>query len=113
MAIIDHPAREDCQWDSLELRDIPWGSAVFVLVGVLSHSGKFRAWLSDRQDQAHLVEGIDAVLRRLGGQPACDSAVALRDVSRHGLTPRNVGTRLLLGILRVRPDYYRETQRPA
>jgi len=40
---------------------------VFVLVGVLSHSGKFRAWLSDCQDQAHLVEGIDGVLRRFGG----------------------------------------------
>ena len=40
---------------------------MFVLVGVLSHSGKFRAWLSDCQDQAHLVEGIDSVLRRLGG----------------------------------------------
>ena len=40
---------------------------MFVLVGVLSHSGKFRAWLSDRGDQAHLVEGIDWVLRLLGG----------------------------------------------
>ena len=40
---------------------------MFVLVGVLSHSGRFRAWVSSRQDQAHLVEGIDAVLRRFGG----------------------------------------------
>ena len=40
---------------------------MFVLVGVLSHSGRFRAWLSASQDQPHLVEGIDAVLRRLGG----------------------------------------------
>ena len=40
---------------------------MLVLVGVLSHSGKFRAWISDSLDQAHLVEGIDAVLRRLGG----------------------------------------------
>ena len=65
--VIDHPAGEECQSDWLELRDTPWGSKVFVLVGVLSHSGRFRAWLSASQDQAHLVEGIDAVLRRFGG----------------------------------------------
>ena len=40
---------------------------MFVLVGVLSHSGRFRAWVSSSQDQAHLVEGIDGVLRRFGG----------------------------------------------
>ena len=67
VAMIDHPAGEECQWDWLELRDTPWGSRVFVLVGVLSHSGRFRAWVSSSQDQAHLVEGIDEVLRRLGG----------------------------------------------
>ena len=53
VAIIDHPAGEECQWDWLELRDTPWGSPVSVLVGVLSHSGRFRAWLSASQDQAH------------------------------------------------------------
>ena len=67
VAIIDHPAGEECQWDWAQLGDTPWGSRVFVLVGVLSHSGKFRGWLSDCQDQAHLVEGIDGVLRRFGG----------------------------------------------
>lgn len=67
VAIIDHPAGEECQWDWVQLGDTPWGSTVFVLVGVLSHSGKFRAWLSDCQDQPHLVEGIDGVLRRFGG----------------------------------------------
>ena len=65
--VIDHPPAEECQWDWVELRDTPWGSTVSVLVGVLSHSGKFRAWISSCQDQAHLVEGIDAVLRRFGG----------------------------------------------
>ena len=39
VAIIDHPAGEECQWDWLELRDTPWGSTVFVLVGVLSRFG--------------------------------------------------------------------------
>jgi len=67
VAIIDHPAGEECQWDWVQLGDTPWGSRVFVLVGVLSHSGRFRAWLSASQDQAHLVEGIDEVLRRFGG----------------------------------------------
>ena len=38
-----------------------------MLVGVLSHSGAFRGWVTSGQDQPHLVEGIDAVLRRLGG----------------------------------------------
>ena len=41
VAIIDHPPGEECQWDWLELRDTPWGSGVFVMVGVLSRSGKF------------------------------------------------------------------------
>ncbi len=40
---------------------------MFVLVGVLSRSGRFRCWLSDADDQAHLVVGIDEILRCLGG----------------------------------------------
>ena len=66
-AIIDHPPGEECQWDWLELGDTPWQSKAHVLVGALSHSGRFRAWITSSQDQPHLVEGIDAVLRRLGG----------------------------------------------
>ena len=66
-AVIDHPPGEECQWDWLELGDTPWRSKAFVLVGVLSYSGRFRAWISASQDQPHLVEGIDAVLRRLRG----------------------------------------------
>jgi hypothetical protein len=38
-----------------------------VLVGALAHSGRFRAWFSDSDDQAHLVVGIDEICRRLGG----------------------------------------------
>ena len=68
-AIIDHPPGEECQWDWVELRDTPWGATAHVLVGVLSHSGRFRAWITSRQDQPHLVEGLDQVLRRLGGTP--------------------------------------------
>ena len=51
----------------LRLGDTPWHSKAFVLVGALSYSGRFRAWISSSLHQAHLVEGIDAVLRHLGG----------------------------------------------
>ncbi len=64
---IDHPAGEEIQWDWLELDDTPWGAKAYVLVGALSHSSRFRAWFSDSDDQAHLVVGIDEILRRLGG----------------------------------------------
>lgn len=64
---IEHPPAEEIQWDWLELDDTPWGAKAYVLVGALAHSGRFRAWFSDSDDQAHLVMGIDEVLRRLGG----------------------------------------------
>jgi transposase len=68
-ADIDHPPGVEAQWDWLELPETPWGTKAFVLVGALSHSGRFRAWISESQDQPHLVAGVDAVLRRLGGTP--------------------------------------------
>jgi transposase len=64
---IEHPPGEELQWDWLELDDTPWGAKAYVLVGALSCSGRFRAWFSESDDQAHLVVGIDEVLRRLGG----------------------------------------------
>ena len=64
---IEHPAGEEIQWDWLELRETPWGAKAFVLVGVLSHSGRLRCWFSESMDQAHLVAGIHQVLVRLGG----------------------------------------------
>jgi len=64
---IEHPPGEEIQWDWLELDDTPWGTKAWVLVGALSHSGRFRVWFSDSADQAHLVVGIDEILRRLGG----------------------------------------------
>ena len=66
-AQIEHPPGEECQWDWLELPDTPWQQKAYVLVGVLSHSGRFRAHLSERMDQAHLVWGIHQVLLGLGG----------------------------------------------
>lgn len=64
---IAHPPGEEIQWDWLELPDAPWGGEAHLLVGTLSHSGRFRAVFCEGEDQAHLVAGIDGVLRRLGG----------------------------------------------
>jgi transposase len=64
---IDHPPGEEIQWDWLELPDTPWSDKGYVLVGALAHSGRFRAWFSESDDQAHLIVGIHEVLARLGG----------------------------------------------
>jgi transposase len=64
---IEHPPGEEIQWDWLELDDTPWVTKAYVLVGALACSGRFRAWFSEADDQAHLVVGIDEILRRLGG----------------------------------------------
>jgi transposase len=64
---IDHPAGEEIQWDWAERRKAPWGATAYVLLGTLSHSGRTRAVLAESMDQAHLIEAMDAVLRRLGG----------------------------------------------
>jgi len=70
-AIIDHPPAEETQWDWVELPDPPpgWGVGgnAHLLVGALSHSGRWRGVLADAEDFPHLVEAIDAVVRRLGG----------------------------------------------
>ena len=63
---ISHPAGEEIQWDFLEL-PAPWGGMAHLLVGSLAHSGKMRGVFCDTEDQAALVDGIDRVLRRLGG----------------------------------------------
>jgi transposase len=62
---IPHPPGEEIQWDFLEL-PAPWGQA-HLLVGALSHSGRFRGAFCESEDQGHVVAGIDAVLRKLGG----------------------------------------------
>ncbi|HLN16299.1 MAG TPA: hypothetical protein VK277_06025 [Acidimicrobiales bacterium] len=64
---IDHPPGEEIQWDWFERRNAPWGGTAYVLLGTLSHSGKVRGVLAEKMDQAHLIEAMDAVLRRLGG----------------------------------------------
>lgn len=64
---IEHPPGEEIQWDWVELPDAPWGDDAHVLVGSLPCSGKFRGVFSVSEDQPHLIESIDEVLRRLGG----------------------------------------------
>jgi transposase len=70
-AVIEHPAGEETQWDWVELPDPPaaWGLAgdAHVLLGVLAHSGRWRGWIAEAEDQPHLIEGLDQVARRLGG----------------------------------------------
>ena len=63
---IDHPPGDETQWDWFHRR-APWGGMANVLLGSLAHSGRFRGVLAERVDQAHLVEAMDGVLRRLGG----------------------------------------------
>jgi transposase len=70
-AIIDHPPGEETQWDWLELPDPPagwgWGKHAHLLVGSLAYSSQWRAVLADCEDQPHLIEALDGVVRRLGG----------------------------------------------
>ncbi len=64
---IDHPPGEEIQWDWFERRRAPWGGTAYVLLGTLPSSGRTRGVLAESLDQAHLVEAMDAVMRRLGG----------------------------------------------
>src|ERR1700751_4728821 len=70
-AVIEHPPGAETQWDWVELPDPPtgwgWNATAYVLIGVLPHSGRWRGWLAESTDQPHLVEGLEAVARRLGG----------------------------------------------
>ena len=70
-AVIEHPPGAETLWDWVELPDPPtrwgWISTAYVLMGALPHSGRWRGWLAESTDQPHLVEGLDAVTRRLGG----------------------------------------------
>ncbi len=60
-ALIDHPPGEETQWDWLELPDPPqqWGlpGDAHLLLGVLAHSGRWRGWIAEAEDQPHLIEG--------------------------------------------------------
>ena len=66
---IDHPAGEEIQWDWLEFaaEDVPWGEPAFVLVGALSHSGRFRGVFCEQMTFGHLATAMHQVLVALGG----------------------------------------------
>jgi transposase len=66
---IEHPPGEEIQWDWLELDDTPWGEPAFVLVGALSHSGRFRGVFCEQMTFGHLAEAMHRVLVALGGTP--------------------------------------------
>lgn len=68
---IDHPAGEEVQWDWLELGETPWGQPAYVLVGALSHSGRFRAVFCEQMTLGHLAAAIHPVLVGLGGTARC------------------------------------------
>jgi len=70
-AVIEHEPGDETQWDWLDLPDPPqswgWGKTARLLVGSLSCSGKWRGALQPCTDQPHLVQGLDRVVRALGG----------------------------------------------
>lgn len=71
VAVIEHPPGQETQWDWVELPDPPpgwgWGKTAHLLVGALSHSGKWRGVLAESEDQPHLIDGLDRVAHALGG----------------------------------------------
>jgi len=71
VAVIEHPAGQETQWDWVELPDPPvawgWGKTAHLLVGALSHSGKWRGLLCESEDQPHLIDALDRVAHALGG----------------------------------------------
>jgi transposase len=68
---IDHPAGEEVQWDWLEFAaaDTSWGEAAYVLVGALSHSGRFRGVFCEQMTFGHLAGAMHDILVALGGTP--------------------------------------------
>lgn len=66
---IDHPPGEEIQWDWLELHDTPWGEPAFLLVGALSHSGRWRGVFCEQMTFGHLAGAAHQVLTELGGTP--------------------------------------------
>jgi hypothetical protein len=64
---IDHPPGEEIQWDWLELPVTPWEQPAYVLVGGLSHSGRFRAVFCEQMTFGHLAGAVPDILTALGG----------------------------------------------
>ncbi|MFF1871653.1 IS21 family transposase [Kitasatospora herbaricolor] len=66
-----YPAAEEVRFAWLRFPDPPagWGggSHAHLLVGSLTHAGRWGAVLAENEEFPHLVEAMDLVLRRLGG----------------------------------------------
>jgi len=71
VAVIDHPAGEETQWDWVDLPDPPtawgWGSNASLFVGALAHSRRWRGVLAESKDQPHTIDALDQITRQLGG----------------------------------------------
>ena len=74
VAVIEHPAGEETQWDWVELPDPPaswaaagYGAKAFLLVGALAHSGRWRGVLCSSMEQPVLIDAIHRVCAALGG----------------------------------------------
>ena len=70
VAIIDHPAGDETQWDWVDLPNPPaawgWGANASLFVGALAHSGKWRGCLAESKDQPHTIDALDQITRSLG-----------------------------------------------
>jgi Integrase core domain. len=64
---IDHPPGEEIQWDWLELPNTPWEQPAYLLVGALSHSGRFRAVFCEQMTIGHLAGALHDILLGLAG----------------------------------------------
>ena len=71
VAVIEHPPGEETQFDWVELPDPPaawgWGRSASLLVGALSHSGRWRGVLAESTDQPHLLDALHRLAAALGG----------------------------------------------
>lgn len=65
------PWRCEIQWGWLELAaaDTPWGEPAYVLLGALSHAGRFQALFCEAMTFGHLASAMHQVLDALGGTP--------------------------------------------
>ncbi|MBW3652618.1 MAG: DDE-type integrase/transposase/recombinase [Actinobacteria bacterium] len=54
---------------ALTPEDVPWGEPAYVLIGALSHSGRFRGVFCEQMTFGHLAEAMHRVLVALGGTP--------------------------------------------
>ena len=64
---IAHPPGEEIQFDWVEFHETPWGEKAFVLVGALSHSGRFRGVFCEQMTFGHLADAMHQLLVALGG----------------------------------------------